>query len=90
MQDEFCEEVFPLLVYSLLSGQTADWRDLISQQLRLFFETANSAPRPSTPSLSHQAPPTSPMASITSDSIRTVLNTIMYLRTVDRPRQKSK
>jgi hypothetical protein len=86
IQVEFCEEVFPLLVYNLLSNQTVDWRDLVSRQLRLFFEVVNSAPRPSTPSFSHQAPPTS---TITSDSIRTILNTIMYLRTVNRPRPKS-
>ena len=85
-QVELCEEVFPLLVFDLLSSEGEGWRDVISQQLRLFFETINSS-RPPTPSFSNHTP--SPSA-ISPDSIRTILNTVMYLRTISRNQPKSK
>lgn len=83
-QVELCEEIFPLIIHDILLGNSEEFRSVLSRQVRLFFHTVNSMPRPSSPLLPH--PQISSGHSIHPDSVRIMLNMVMYLRTVDRPK----
>ncbi len=88
MQVELCEEVFPYLIHDILSLNNEEFRQILSHNVQLFFTAVASviSSRPSTPSPSTQAH-SSHVTPVNPDSVRTMLNMIMYLRTVDRPNQ---
>ena len=71
LQVEMCEEVFPMLVHSLLASGSEEHRHVLSRQMRCFFSLATSSTATSVPLA----------------SIKTMLQMILHLRTTDRCRK---
>lgn len=85
LQVALCEQVFPLVIHDILLASNGQFRAVLSRQVKHFFHAVGSMPRPSSPLLLH--PRSSRGCNIHPDSIRTMLNMVMYLRTLDKPKQ---
>ena len=85
----FCEALFPYLVLSLLWNQEEVYRPIISRHFQSFFSSAANSPSSPSPSSSFSSPQSSLRLSLTppppSVSTTIMLNTVMFLRTIDRP-----
>eukprot|EP00058_Branchiostoma_floridae_P018809 XP_002604298.1 hypothetical protein BRAFLDRAFT_88587 [Branchiostoma floridae] len=91
---DFCEQLLPFLVHSILLQGRDSVRQLLSMQLSTFFsrhcQTAETASRSATPlpTQASQVLPTKP--ALDQASVNTMLRVVHYLRQQERPARDSR
>ena len=76
-QVSLCEQTFPLLLYNILVADREDYRSILSRQVQAFFSSVGP-----THGSTHR------LGGVHPDSVRTMLDMVMYLRTVNRAKKR--